>query len=532
MEVNKENDDSKKTLTKIPVPKDHLPQLPKHLVYDVDCQRFCNARKLRRPPLKTLNTLPRAGCVRTSPSLDKLDSRHVTLRHVHDSPLDWELKVFSDVLLAVNDDGRNAEGDAGNGRPVTPASSKYFELSRVRNIKKSLKRPHSRELLELSPTERDDFKKTEEVKRKLNYSDFVPKPTTPLWHLWKILTSIHQLEKADNIRTVEQIFLNDSREYSKKRMVRLCYVRLLTLDLAGALPCPQTMVDCCCFAVKLKYGQDLVREYISDIIQHLLSVERKTLGTARVSNVTRACVVNWLMKINPIRNPQTVQTACWYLDSLLAIEEVRLEDLQLLGAACYWVAQKQCVVACSARRLVKQSADAFTVAELKIAEQKILSKLNFPPQPVMVHDFATYLCWWCDPRYEELEVAATYLTMVALLADKWLASELPSVLAAAVVTTALKLLHKRELLTKLKTSPVFAKPEVRSNLDYTCTRVRRAARLVASPQCEYRAPYVLYSQPPYFVALKVAKAISGLRQESRPAHPVEAVMGRRSSVQI
>lgn len=42
----------------------------------------------------------------------------------------------------------------------------------------------------------------------------------------------------------------------------------------------------------------LNRDYTTDVFDYLLAVERKPLGELRTSRITRACVVNWLMKVN------------------------------------------------------------------------------------------------------------------------------------------------------------------------------------------------------------------------------------------
>lgn len=60
-----------------------------------------------------------------------------------------------------------------------------------------------------------------------------------------------------------------------------------------------------------------------------------------MNSETRARVINWLMKLNGIDGkPATLQTAVWYLNTLLATNHVTLKNMQLEAAAAYWIASK------------------------------------------------------------------------------------------------------------------------------------------------------------------------------------------------
>lgn len=70
-----------------------------------------------------------------------------------------------------------------------------------------------------------------------------------------------------------------------------------------------------------------------------------------------------------------IQTAQWYLDAILTVSQVQINSLQLVAAACFWIAQKIHGPAFSARRLVKSSSEAFTCRNLLAAEKAVLYKL-------------------------------------------------------------------------------------------------------------------------------------------------------------
>ncbi|CAG5035592.1 unnamed protein product [Parnassius apollo] len=154
-------------------------------------------------------------------------------------------------------------------------------------------------------------------------------------------------------------------------------------------------------------------------------------------------------------NPAVIQTASWYLDSVLSVSSVRLEQLRHVAAACFWIAQKHHGPVASASKLIKCANRAFSKTQLLSSEEAILKKLKFPSQPVVPQDYITYLSWWLDDAHpDEIEIAAVFLCLCGLMVNKTLCNELPSVIAAACVQDALLLLGKRDLMLRLQTCPV------------------------------------------------------------------------------
>ncbi|KAL0819136.1 hypothetical protein ABMA28_008395 [Loxostege sticticalis] len=469
MESDKENINRMKASTRIPLPLQPLPALPKHLVES----KKRNVHEVNeRYPLKTLNAQalalpgPSLKCVANKPKNQMFDTKHVTLRQRVEQ-LDWDYKVFKDdrsnddqvIMISDDEDAsridefkfftenkeRNCLGEARAA--VTPAlKSPSLEPSRVKQIKRSLKRPHSRELQGLSPVCKEQQPVDEKVKRRLHFSE----------PLQERLSSPDQLKKS--------------------YMVSLC------------------------------------RTYALDMFSYLLETEQKSTAP-RISSIMRACVINWLMKVNgPDGNPATIQTATWYLDSVLVVGQVQVDKLQLIAAACYWIAHKLHGSGLSGQRLVKYANYAFTPERLLAAEKAVLERLKFPSQPVVPQEFITYLAWWCDSsRPGEIEVAATFLCMSGIMVDKSLCSECPSVVGAAAVRNALILLRKRDLLIHLQTCPVFRAAEKKAtNIAYTCSILRRAVRTVATPTYEYRTPFEHYGTPPHYIAQRVINAANEL----------------------
>lgn len=190
MEENKENLKALRK-TKIPLPLDPLPQVPTSLT--------CSLSKSERKPLKTIS-LSRAlpSQIKVSDSCRK----NVTLRKHKQSPLDWNYKVFIDKPRTVFEDRPRAIPDKNDKykndeakqfeckkdafgvaecnllsldvapKVSTPKINVCLEPARVRNIKQSLKRPHSRELQgRLSPIKKELRRSKWDAKCKLNFGD-------------------------------------------------------------------------------------------------------------------------------------------------------------------------------------------------------------------------------------------------------------------------------------------------------------------------------------------------------------------------
>ncbi|XP_026735363.1 uncharacterized protein LOC113499189 [Trichoplusia ni] len=467
MEADKEN----VYRTRIPLPKEPLPALPRHLLTE---NKKHQENLHQRCPLKPLNSqfVPRAGpskAILQKPKKPlKIDARFVTLRQKSEN-LDWNYKVFRDEhvkndtsVISISDDEKylderqneryfvehrkkNNLGEALSA--VTPQVKACLEPNPIRNIKRSLKRPHSRELQGLSPNVAAKHEKLDDrVKRRLQFNERIQD-------------------------------------------------RLASPDVW-----------------KRSYMRCLNRDYTTDVFDYLLAVERKPLGELRTSRITRACVVNWLMKVNGADgNPAIIQAACWYLDSILGTGHVQLDKLQLVAAACFWIAQKLNGPVIPAIRLVRYSNGAFTTEKLLAAEKAVLLRLSFPQQPVVAQDYITYLSWWCDNRGGEVEVAATFLCMCGLMVDPKLCEDFPSVIAAAAVRNAVLLLRKSDLLARLHMSHVYKAAEKKAtSFSITCSILRRAVRTVAAPIYEYKAPFEHYGSPPCFIAQKIINVVNEL----------------------
>ena len=194
--MNKENK-RVKVKSKIPLPKEPLPPLPQILMKRQ--QEIENERH----PLKTINwptahpningVVLKNEKVHPKPKCPlKIDTRHVTHRQ-NTEDLDWNYHVFKDntvkdcsiVIISDDEDEEKNDNQAGSyfvnnheknclgeaKKALTPAlKSPSLEPNRVKNIKRSLKRPHSRELQGLSPKVKQE-RGDERHKRRLEFSE-------------------------------------------------------------------------------------------------------------------------------------------------------------------------------------------------------------------------------------------------------------------------------------------------------------------------------------------------------------------------
>ncbi|XP_045779162.1 uncharacterized protein LOC123876834 [Maniola jurtina] len=431
--------------SKIPIPVDPLPPLSEHTLNRNLVKK--NEQHPRQPletlyqeainsKRATLNSKKVKTVLRRSNSaLTKIDTQHVTIRQ-NNEDLDWSYNVFKDTLnfktnnkstvdkraLDTHKSSHVEENRVEESRKVsTPTLKSFLEPSRIRNIKRSLKRPHSRELIGISPAVNDD-KRDEEQRRRLVFTDRVDSNSQP----------------------------NDSwlNSYASR------------------------------------YNQD----YGPDLFNYLMMREKPPLVPS-ITTSRRAVIINWLVKVNgPKGNPAAVQTAAWYFDTLLSVVEVEINKLQVVAAACYWIALKIHGNFGSAKKLVKIGANAYSAKLLKSAEIAVLKELKFPIQPVVAQDFISYFSWECDSSsFVEIEAAATLIYMAGLVVYKTL-TLYPSALAAAAIRNTLNLLNKTELLAKLGKNAVYkAASKKEGNFGTICLLQIDALRKMTSPSFEYRA---------------------------------------------
>ncbi|XP_045510157.1 uncharacterized protein LOC123705438 [Colias croceus] len=470
MASNKENDKRFILKSKIPLPVNPLP--------GIDYKKILikkNSKNERRP-LKTLQAqasnvpnqnikreyankpVQKKYTLRKSRSLTLISS-HATVG-VKQEKLDCDYNVFKDDLNHSDiyiraDDVDEAASISDNTiyyskkdlrkcfvKTSTPAIPSLFGSSQTKNIKKSPKLPHSRELL----------------------------------------GSLQRLN-----------FKERSSEFGKSS-----YLSIST------------------------YKDSFPREYESDIFTYLITKEKKWPKHVTTPNATRACLLNWLLKINGAGgNPATIQTAIWYFDSVLALAQVSSNYIQVYATACFWIAQKIHGPVTTSHELVKCLDHAVTTKYLLKAEKLILKHLKMPSQPVLPQEFITYLSLWCSGNDPDIELAATFICMCGMILDMGLLDEYPSVIGAAAVRNAVILLRKRDLLITLETCPEFEEIEKKSNFYNVCAIQRKAVLLLASDN--YKEPLEVYNNSSQNIPLKILLEVEYLSMVEKRTKKIDFI---------
>ncbi|XP_049868210.1 G2/mitotic-specific cyclin-A-like [Pectinophora gossypiella] len=405
----------------------------------------------RRDPLRTLlNQNIENNSAGPSKGTGKaLDTRYVTYRNKDEETLDWNFEVFKDNL----------------NKKINTQTDECENINNVENI---LTDSSTNALLKLTPL-------------------YVHKPSTELSTIKKVKKSL----KRPSFRSV----LGAKSPVSAKAYHCTIY----------------SGVDCRDNVVPGSHFDQLSQEYALDNLHYLLHAEKKVIGEPKIRKASRSCVVNWIINVNGSGgHPAVVQLACWYLDAYLCTTRVTIDRLQVIAAACFWIAAKFHGRNITGRRLVKYSGNAFIENELVAAERNILRKLKFQAVPVAPHDFVPYLSWYCDQSGTGVvEAAAVFLCQCGLMIDKTLSEEYPSVVAAAAVKNALVLLRHNAWMEKLKACPMYKAVEKKaSNLDSTCTQLREAVRAVSAVGYEYKAPLFKFSGPPHYISNKIVRAVN------------------------
>ncbi|CAK1593802.1 unnamed protein product [Parnassius mnemosyne] len=461
--ANKENIDTLKVKTKIPLPLVPLPALPKHLLLK-KIQEVPTSKDKRIPltTISSLSSLPAGsstGNGKVVPTnticTNEVDSKYVTFRKRKENLEYWDYKVCKD------------EADNKDSSIISIID---VEESFIKGDKKEYNK-------EISIIPIIDDKESFIAGDKKEYKDFSENEQ-------KSCLGVSRREDTlvpCRVRSIKMRLLkfNDQLDH-----------RLQTQDIfeESDTKCSES-------------------EYVKDLFLHFLNNERPA-PVPRIPSSTRACVLNWLLVVNGSEgNPAVIQTASWYLDSVLSITSVRLDELQPLAAASYWIARKHHGPVVPSSVLIKYSNGAFNRTQLLEAEKTILNKLKFPSQPVVPQDYITYLSWWSDNDHpDEIELAATFICLCGLMVDKTLCSELPSVIAAACVRNALLLLGKRDLMLRLETCPVFQAAEKKTTrMCCICSILRRAVRTVSDIKYEFKAPMEIFGIGPHSIAQEVVK---------------------------
>lgn len=255
-------------------------------------------------------------------------------------------------------------------------------------------------------------------------------------------------------------------------------------------------------------------EYLEDIITHLLDREREMSTLPNdplkydITEINRSIIINWLIKLNTHLQDglELLEAGVRLFDRCISQASTPLRDLQLLGTACYWIAQKLFGSGPprTAGTMARRCGGAFGAAELLRGERRALRLLAWPATPVLAETFAQYALRVSKPERPQVALSiARYLLMAALLHTR-LAALPPSRLAPAAVAAALRVCAHDDW-------PAFWTCRLCHSVEEIISlekELLEVAKVIRDPDCLCREPYYLFCQTRHHAAaLRVTAAL-------------------------
>ncbi|CAG7723817.1 unnamed protein product [Allacma fusca] len=195
-------------------------------------------------------------------------------------------------------------------------------------------------------------------------------------------------------------------------------------------------------------------DYIQDIMKYMISLEKKYpvspnfLSVGRVNTRMRAVLMDWLVQVHYQYNfaPETLYLCNKIMDRFLTVDtEVSKTNFQLVGVTALLLACKyEEVYVPPIREFVRLSDQAFTTAQMREMEMRILIKLKFDlssPQP------SFFLRRFSRAAKSDLRLhsLAKYIMELSVI-DFSLVDLMPSFLAASSLALAIMILRNMTLL--------------------------------------------------------------------------------------
>uniref|UniRef100_A0A4W4H4A3 Cyclin N-terminal domain-containing protein n=1 Tax=Electrophorus electricus TaxID=8005 RepID=A0A4W4H4A3_ELEEL len=193
-------------------------------------------------------------------------------------------------------------------------------------------------------------------------------------------------------------------------------------------------------------------------LQTLLSTEDNYLPSTNyfkcvqneVAPYMRRVVATWLLEVCEEQKCEedVFPLAINYLDRFLSIERMKKTRLQLLGAACMFLASKMKeTVPLSAEKLCIYTDNSVRPDELLSMELLVLNKLKWDLASVTPHDFIEYFLFKLpvheDAKHTLRKHAQTFVALCAT--DVKFIAHPPSMIASSCVAAAMQGLHMKAL---------------------------------------------------------------------------------------
>jgi len=214
----------------------------------------------------------------------------------------------------------------------------------------------------------------------------------------------------------------------------------------------------------------MVAEYASEIKEYLLQLEKKTHPDPDYMRIQdeltwkmRSILVDWIINIhcNYGYHPETLYLAINIMDRFLAIRQVSMEKLQLVGITALCIAAKyEEVVPMQYADYLSATDNGYESEELQKAERYVLGILGWDlsyPSPMGP---LRYIHSKANPNDNQARTVSKYLTELTLI-DKNFLKYYPSQIAAATTWFARFMLNRGEWCRKLTFCSGYTSAELR-----------------------------------------------------------------------
>jgi hypothetical protein len=190
-------------------------------------------------------------------------------------------------------------------------------------------------------------------------------------------------------------------------------------------------------------------EYAQDIYRYLRDSELKNLPKSNymakqgdITHAMRSILVDWLVEVGEEYKLQTetLHLAINYIDRFLSYMAVQRSKLQLVGAACMFIAAKyEEIYPPDVGEFVYITDDTYNKRQVLRMEHLVLKVLNFDLSVPTTHLFISKIIESVPhgaPNKAKLESLANYLSELALVEGQAFLKFSPSLLAASSVAMA------------------------------------------------------------------------------------------------
>lgn len=188
-----------------------------------------------------------------------------------------------------------------------------------------------------------------------------------------------------------------------------------------------------------------VPEYSQDIYHYLKETESKHMPKwnymGKQPDITfsmRTILVDWLIEVAEEYKlqPETLYLAVSYIDRFLSVMSVQRAKLQLVGAACMFIASKyEEIYPPDVSEFVYITDDTYTKKQVLRMEHLVLKVLGFDLSPPTTHLFVNNYCQMFGMS-EKSQHLSMYINELTLLDGENMLRFSPSILAASSVALA------------------------------------------------------------------------------------------------